>query len=138
MKRIVIAVVAALALNAAPASAQAEFGVSALTGANDSQYSFGAWLKVNRVVPMLDLGHIKHEVDDPTHQRDRLQAVGLGVGLGPVIVAGHYGQATCAHTLDLYGASLWWENFGLRVLRFEGETRMQAGIRLSLRGMASG
>ncbi len=137
-KRFITVAVAALALTNTPAAAQAVGGISALTGANDAAYSFGGWLQVNRITASVDLGHISHEVDDPVHQRDRLQVVGLGAALGPVVLSGHYGQAKCAHTIDLYGASLWYEAFGVRVLRFEGETRLQAGIRLNLGRGGSG
>ena len=135
MRRMLIAAIAApLLFTSAPATAQTTGGISALTGFADKAYSFGGWLQFNRIAASVDLGHIQHEVPDPVHQRDRLQVAGLGVGLGPVVVSGHYGQAKCAHTLDLYGASVWYESFGVRLLRFEGEMRFQAGIRLSLGG----
>ena len=132
MRRFTIAAVAALALTTTPATAQTTISLNGMTGINDNAYSFGPQFQFNRVVASVDLGHIRHELDDPAHQRDRLEFVGLGVDLGPVVVSGHFGQARCAHTLDVYGGSLWWDSFGARILRFEGKTRVQAGFRLSL------
>lgn len=134
MHRLFIPAVAALALTTTHAAAQPTLGVNALSALNDGAYSFGTQLQYNVAVASLDLGHIKHEVPDPAHQRDRLQVIGLGAQLGPVVLSGHYGQAVCAHTLDVFGASLWYEWFGVRVLRFEGDTRIQAGFRLPLLG----
>jgi len=132
MKRLFVPALAALALTYAPTAAQTSFSFNAMTALNDGAYSFGPSVELSSVVATVDLGHIQHHVDDPTHQRDRLQVAGLGLALGDVVLSGHYGQAICAHTLDVYGASLWYRKVGVRMLRFEGENRLQAGIRLPI------
>ncbi len=133
MKRLIVPALAALALTTVPAAAQTSFSFNAMTALNDGAYSFGPSLQMSSVVATVDLGHIRHDVaDNPAHQRDRLQVAGLGLALGDVVLSGHYGQAVCAHTLDVYGASLWYRKVGVRLLRFEEENRLQAGFRLPL------
>lgn len=139
MKRIVVGVIAALALAAAPAAAQTTVGLEALSGLSDRAYSFGAWAKIKMVVPSIDIGHHKHEIKDnpdATH-RDRLQVIGAGVEVGPVVVGGHFGQSVCAETLNLMGASLRVKQFTVRALfldheKAENKMYLQAGFQLPL------
>lgn len=139
MRRIVVGAIAALALAAAPATAQTRVGLEALTGVSDRAYSFGGWAKYRAVVPSVDIGHHKHEIDgnpDATH-RDRLQVVGLGAELGPVVVSGHFGQSVCAETLNMFGGSVRVKGFAVRALFLDHEKAtnkvyLQAGFQLPL------
>ena len=96
MKRFIIAAVAAVVLASTPAAAQTTVGLEALADVTGRAYSIGGWAKVRMVVLSVDLGCLKHQMEengaDATH-RDRLQVVGLGAQFGPVVVSGHVGQA---------------------------------------------
>lgn len=139
MKRIVAAAIAALAFTAAPVATQTTVGVEALSGVSDRAYSFGGWAKIKMVVPSFDIGHHKHEIDgnpDATH-RDRLQVFGVGAELGPVVLAGHFGQSVCEETLNLFGGSVRVKQFVVRALfldhdKAKGKMYLQAGFQLPL------
>ena len=109
MKRFIIAAVAAVVLASTPAAAQTTVGLEALADVTGRAYSIGGWAKVRMVVLSVDLGCLKHQMEengaDATH-RDRLQVVGLGAQFGPVVVSGHVGQAVRSHTDYVYGGSV--------------------------------
>ncbi len=141
MKRFIIAAIAAVALASTPAAAQTTVGLEALAGVTGRAYSFGGWAKVRMVVLSVDLGCLKHQMEedgaDATH-RDRLLVAGIGARFGPVVVSGHVGQAVRSHTDYLYGGSVRLKSFTVRGLYLNDEPAerkmyFQAGFHLPLK-----
>ena len=141
MKRFIIAAVAAVVLASTPAAAQTTVGLEALADVTGRAYSFGGWAKVRMVVLSVDLGCLRHQMEengaDVTH-RGRLQVVGLGARFGPVVVSGHVGQAVHSHTDYVYGGSVRLKSFTVRGLYLNDEVAdrkmyFQAGVQLPLK-----